>query len=168
MVRIDIISFEGDTVNIGRRVLEILRKLKKTEKEVTVLALPHKTEENTEPYIKMVCVELSPVMEILSAFRREKYFQNVCIMAGAICAMKISASEFDQKISEIEIAWNKGPRYGVSDKVQCHGLPGTIKERQLIYHNRGETWTWGYQVEWHREKPSISLVYLPEGYLQDA
>lgn len=168
MVRIDVIAFGGETASIARRILDILRKLGKTEKDVTLVALPHKAEANSESYIKMVSVELSPVMEILSALRREKYFQNVCIIAGAICAMKISASEFDQVISDIETAWNKGPRYGVSDKVQCHGYFGTVKNRQMIYHNRGETWTWGYEIAWDKEKPSVSLVYLPEGYLQDA
>lgn len=167
MVRIDVIAFGGETATIARSIFDILRKLGKTQEDVTLVSLPHKTEENVEPYIKMVCVELSPVMEILSAFRREEFFQNVCIIAGAICAMKISASEFDQKISDIEMAFNKDPKYGISDKVQCHGLPGTVKNRQMIYHNRGETWMWGYEIEWDREKPSISLVYLPEGYLQD-
>ncbi|MFA5985972.1 MAG: hypothetical protein WC819_01325 [Parcubacteria group bacterium] len=60
----------------------------------------------------------------------------------------------------------RDPKYTISERVQCHGLFGKVEDIKWIFHNRGDVWVWGYKIAWEDKEPGLSIVYLPEGYLQ--
>lgn len=58
------------------------------------------------------------------------------------------------------------PLYGEGERVQCHGYFGVVSGVGWAYHQRGGMFCWRYAIEWEDERPNLSIVHLPEGYLQ--
>ncbi len=63
------------------------------------------------------------------------------------------------------------PKYAVGQRVLVNGWGGhdfgTITEIKRVYHNRMSEWVWGYRMNYEGNGPGLTLVYVPQGYLQD-
>ncbi len=63
------------------------------------------------------------------------------------------------------------PKYSIGQRVLVNGWGGhdfgTIVEIKRVYHNRMSEWVWGYRMNYEGNGPGLTLVYVPQGYLQD-
>jgi len=166
MVRIDIVGFEENTQMIISIIRGMLDDLKKNGVDVCLFVLPEKIEKDVEPCLKMICSELLPVIEILSAFGKNKFCPNVNILAGGVSGYIINADNVAHTIPKIKKALATESKFIIGERVQCQDCVGVIKDIQLIYYNYGAVWTWGYEMNWDDKYPSVTFFYVPQEHLQ--